>query len=140
MSNGPTISGIYYEEFSNFYNSPFKINSVEFSCTEQYFQYRKCHNNPDLQKQILQETDPKKMWSIGKNCTLPTDWEIIKGDVMLYANMNKFSQNEELGLILVNTGNAAIIFNKNGGEPDYWDTMNKNILETIRKAVKLNNL
>jgi ribA/ribD-fused uncharacterized protein len=135
MGKGPTIDGLYYEEFGNFYNSPFEVNGTTFSCTEQFYQYKKCVNNPELQNKILQETSPKKMLSIGQKCILPTNWEFIKEKVMNEANIHKFEQNKELVYKLINTGNANIIFNEKG-QNDYWDLTNQTILETIRAKLK----
>ncbi len=130
MGKGPTINGVYYEEFGNYYKCNFVVNGVTFSCTEQYYQYIKCENNKELQHQILQQTNPRKMWSIGQKCVLSINWEFIKVEIMNLGNLHKFNQNKQLADKLINTGNAYITFNENNG--DFWDTKNKMILNNIR--------
>ncbi len=131
MGKGPTINGVYYEEFGNFYKCAFTVDDITFSCTEQFYQYKKCDNNQELQDQIIKETNPKKMWAIGQKCVLPTNWEIMKKEIMTLANYHKFNQNRNLANKLINTNNADIIFNENNG--DFWDITNRTILENIRK-------
>jgi ribA/ribD-fused uncharacterized protein len=130
MGKGPIINDIYYKEFGNFDTTySFVLLDITFSCSEQYYQYIKCKNNPELQQMILKETCPLKMWRIGQKCILDPNWETIKMNVMREANEHKFNQNPELYKKLSDT-QGPIIFNEKHG--DYWDTINCQILEKIR--------
>lgn len=136
MGKGPIINNKEYEEFGNFYRCKIVINNVEFTSVEQYYQYIKCKNNPELQMSILQETNPIKMWKIGQHCELPIDWEINKFKIMKQGIEYKFAQNNELALLLKGTYPHEIIFNeKKKIIPDYWDTSNSQILSEIRSNI-----
>lgn len=103
-----------YKCFSNFYQSKFNIDNLNFNCSEQYFMYIKCltfePENQNLQKQILEEHDPSKIKSYGRMIKNYNEkkWNFIRYDVMKTALINKFSQNEDLRNILLSTKNKKL--------------------------------
>ena len=134
MGKGPVINGVYYKEFGNFYCTPFIIDGVDFISTEQYYQYKKCEHNKILQDQILMESNPTHIWKLGRSCKdLPLNWEQDKIKIMRKAIEAKFTQNQDLATMLINTYPHDIWFQEKGNMQDFWDFANMEILTTIRE-------
>jgi ribA/ribD-fused uncharacterized protein len=127
MGKGPTIDGVYYEEFGNYYQAPIMIDGIQFNCVEQYYQYTKCQNNTILQKKIMGEMIGKEMWKLGQKCELPKGWDEYKFDVMEKGMCAMIAQNKNLGDVLKKT-TGKIIFNEGG----IWDEYNEKIITKIR--------
>ncbi len=98
---------------SNFFPAHFKEDGIEFSCSEQYYQWRKAEENGhhDAANDILLASDPAKMYKIGKD--LPIDankWtEGTRKKVMEKALIAKFQGNQHLRDVLQSTGDKDIV-------------------------------
>ena len=99
---------------SNFYPVSFEENGILFNCSEQYFMYRKCitfePNNSQLLQEILQESIPKKVKSLGRQVKNFNEniWNENKYEIMKNALILKFTQNRELLEKLFQTGNSHL--------------------------------
>lgn len=120
-----------YGEFSNFYHSPFKSISpqiflnkngkkeeVTFSCTEQYFMYQKAKLFGDklisakiLQLNLGNGVHPKQYKDLGRKVQNYNDemWNRVRFNMMLKGLHLKFSQNERLKKMLLDTGDKILV-------------------------------
>lgn len=96
-----------YRFLSNFYNTPFKINNIEYKTVEHWFQSQKT-TNLDEQNTIRNAKAPVIAKSLGKKCHLRGDWEQIKLNVMEQGVRAKFTQNPELKQLLIGTGDLEL--------------------------------
>lgn len=129
-----------YGEFSNFAGYPIKIARKMWPTTEHYFQAMKFKDKSEQEK-IRKANSPMLAARMGrdrKKRTLRKDWESAKGNVMREAVLAKFTQHEELGELLLATGDAKII--EHTANDDYWgdggDGKGKNILGQILMEVR----
>lgn len=109
-----------YSFLSNFYQSPFSINGVEYPTIEHYYQSAKFEENPERKHAVLKQTDPLKAkqisnrfqeedHSLNRNESKWKEWNSIKINVMRDAIKAKFEQNHELKTQLKNTGKAILL-------------------------------
>ena len=99
--------------FSNWHESKFEMNNVQFTCSEQAMMYFKAGMFKDdvTAVQVLKETDPAKMKALGRAVKnyVEKDWveyrELIS-DEFLYC---KFTQNPDLQKILLDTHGKHIV-------------------------------
>lgn len=95
--------------FSNFYPSEFTIDKLVYSCNEQYYYMSKARHYCDqkAQVQIMATDDPAKIKRIGKAiATGDSEWN-KNPDALTAMHKGlhaKFTQNEYLGRVLLNTG------------------------------------
>lgn len=92
-----------YEEngyLSNWYESPFTIEGINFSSVEQYMMYKKAitFKNFNIAKEILSTKDPAIIKELGRSVTNYNDklWSCIRQIIVYEGLYQKFSQNEEL--------------------------------------------
>lgn len=103
-----------YGIFSNFYPCEIVYEDMTFYSSEQLFMYFKClmfdKKNTVLLNNIINERSPKKVKNFGRNVRNYQDdvWEKERFDKMYTAIYLKFTQNEELREILLDTGNAKL--------------------------------
>ena len=94
---------------SNWHPAEFaiEVNGVKchFYNTEQYFMYMKAivFGDEEIAKQILADGDPKKVKALGRKVQNYDEqvWNEKRYQVMLKANVAKFSQNEDLKQLLL---------------------------------------
>ena len=94
---------------SNWHPAEFDIEVNEVHChfynTEQYFMYMKAvvFGDEEIAKQILADGDPKKVKALGRKVQNYDEqvWNEKRYQVMLKANVAKFSQNEDLKQLLL---------------------------------------
>jgi len=94
---------------SNWHPAEFDIEVNEVQChfynTEQYFMYMKAivFGDEDIAKQILEDGDPKKVKALGRKVQNYDEqvWNDKRYQIMLKANVAKFSQNEDLKQLLL---------------------------------------
>ena len=101
-----------YEFMSNFYNAPVTYDGLTYRNNEAEFQAQKLANKEERKKYC--EYSPSKAKLEGRNCKLRKDWEDIKYQVMYDIVKVKFSQNENLKQLLLDTGNEELI------EGNWW--------------------
>ena len=113
-----TLTAVYFfsgnDPFSNFYKSDFNQDGNTFNCVEQYFTYRKCMHfdseNTELIADILSETDPKIIKIFGRQVKNYNDatWNSERFTIMKEGLLLKFSQNEGLKQLLLNTNDKTL--------------------------------
>ena len=94
---------------SNWHPAEFDIEVNDTMChfhnTEQYFMYMKAivFGDEDIAKQILEDGDPKKVKALGRKVQNYDErvWNEKRYQIMLKANVAKFSQNENLKQLLL---------------------------------------
>ena len=120
--------------FSNFSPHPIKLKGKVWPTTEHYFQAQK-FSGTIYEENVRLLASPMEAKVAGNNRELPirADWESVKNDIMREAVYAKFSQYEELKIILLNTGEAQLVERTN--HDSYWgDGINrkgKNMLGII---------
>ena len=98
---------------SQWYQSPFEMNDVKYSCAEQYMMAEKARifGDYDAFEKILKAYHPNQMKLIGKKvCNFNEEvWSQKKVSVVKIANMAKFSQNSKLKKYLLGTGSKILV-------------------------------
>jgi ribA/ribD-fused uncharacterized protein len=100
---------------SNFYPSTFTINTDTFNCSEQYFMKKKQElfdpKNNVLGTQIMNETNPKDIKKYGRQVKNFTEdkWNMHKYKFMYDGVYAKFSQNPQLKVKLLETGDKILV-------------------------------
>jgi ribA/ribD-fused uncharacterized protein len=102
-------------EFSNWHGCKLTdpVTGYIFNNSEQAFMFFKalCFEDNDIAQVILKETDPQKVKKLGrvvKNFD-KNMWNFIKLGYMTYVNYLKFSQNESLKNLLLETENKTLV-------------------------------
>lgn len=97
---------------SNWYLSPFIVEGVMFSSMEQYMMYKKAvtFGDFDMVQKILTEKDVSKVKQYGRQIANYDDvvWNGIRQIIVYRGLLAKFSQNQELGRKLKETGEAVL--------------------------------
>lgn len=97
---------------SNWYLSPFKVGSVEFSSMEQFMMYRKASIFFDdaIAKKILSTDDVAEIKALGREVSNYDEhvWTGIRQIVVYEGLLAKFSQNRDLKDRLKDTGGAVL--------------------------------
>lgn len=132
MGGSAIIAEKKYKEFDNFYLSSFWIDDLRWMSSEHYYQAMKNHNQ-HYQLTIQMCTTASEAWKLGQECPLRPDWEEIKVGIMFRANLCKFSQNQDLGKLLTNTGDTPIIFTRS---TPFWNENNAKILTEVREILR----
>lgn len=92
---------------SNWFESPFKIDNIEFSSMEQYMMYEKAvlFNDMEIASQILELSDVATVKSLGRAVRNYNDvlWNGVRQIVIYKGLIQKFSQNESLKKQLLET-------------------------------------
>ncbi len=97
---------------SNWYRSRFTVGSVTFSSMEQFMMYQKavCFGDSSIAAQILETDDVSLIKALGRSVQGYDDnyWSGIRQIVVYQGLYEKFSQNEELKDLLLQTGDAIL--------------------------------
>lgn len=98
--------------FSQWYPHKMTINGVEYNCCEQYMMAEKARTFGDAEalEAIMKSSDPKYQKAVGRSVKNfnPHIWEKVAMDVVLRANIAKFSD-PELKKFLFSFGNEEIV-------------------------------
>lgn len=99
-----------YGCFSNFAPYPFRIDNKVWKTSEHYFQAQKFAGT-EHEEELRLVDSPMVVARMGRSRQRPLrkDWEVVKNDIMRAALRAKFTQNEELKKILLETGDATLV-------------------------------
>lgn len=108
-----------YGCFSNFAAYPFSINNKIWKTSEHYFQAQKFAGT-EHEEELRSVESPMVVARIGRDRKRPLrkDWETVKDDIMREALRAKFTQNDELKKILLETGDAELV--EHMANDRYW--------------------
>lgn len=106
-----------YRFLSNFYLSPFEYRGIVYPTVEHFFQAQKTVIIYERQLIACMAT-PGQAKRAGRECTLRSDWEILKNKVMEYGVHRKF-EDKGLAQLLLATGDAVLI-EGNTWHDNYW--------------------
>lgn len=96
-----------YAFLSNFYPSPIMIDGLHWPTVEHYYQAKKTLD-PAIRERIRVASTPAEAKRLGRNFKPRKDWENIKIKIMKKALWIKFTQNINLGVMLLGTGEAVL--------------------------------
>lgn len=102
----------YYGFLSNWYLSEFVIDGITFSSMEQYMMYTKASMFSDMEmaSQIMETDNVGKIKSLGRKISNYNEsiWNGMRQIVVYKGLLQKFLQNEDLRLKLLDTGDAIL--------------------------------
>ena len=93
--------------FSNFYPIFLEVDGITYSCNEQYYQSKKAlfANDTVTYDRIMGTNDPAIQKQVSHDIELDQDeWRRYSKDIMYRGVLAKFSQNEALARVLLETG------------------------------------
>ena len=98
---------------SQWHPSPFTIDKVRYSCTEQYMMSEKADFFGDsrMLTAIRKERSPREQKALGRRVTNFDEkkWRGVCKDIVYRGNLAKFSQNDDLKKKLLATGKKLIV-------------------------------
>ncbi|MFP1786552.1 NADAR family protein [Lonsdalea quercina] len=105
--------------FSNFFKCNFIIDSITWPTVEHYFQSQKFQDEVSKEK-IRNLLSPMDAAKLGRDRSLPLrkDWDDVKNNIMRFAVLEKFKQNDEARGILLSTGDALLV--EHTHNDNYW--------------------
>lgn len=99
--------------FSQWYPAPFILDDVHYASTEHYMMAEKAKlfNDIEVRERIITTSNPGSAKALGREVKGfdQSIWEQHRMDIVIRANIAKFSQNEELGKFLISTGNRVLV-------------------------------
>lgn len=101
-----------YFFLSNFYNADVEYSGFTFKNNEAAFQAAKC---PSRITEFV-GLNPSEAKRLGRRVELRPDWEQVKENIMYEICKAKFTQNKDLGELLVKTGDAKLVEGNNWGD------------------------
>lgn len=128
-----------YGCFSNFSPHPIELDGRVWPTTEHYFQAQK-YAGTSKEEQIRLAGSPGQAAKLGrtKDGKLRADWEQVKEAVMERCVLAKFTQHEDLGVVLLATGDAELV--EHTRNDSYWgdggDGSGKNRLGFVLERVR----
>jgi ribA/ribD-fused uncharacterized protein len=123
-----------YGEFSNFSKHGFWVDGVRWRTVEHYFHAHKFHD-VELRNTMRNVQSPMEVANMGRDRRHPlrNDWESVKDDIMRFAVLETFKQNEDAREVLLSTGNSQLI--EHTKNDNYWadggDGTGRNMLGII---------
>jgi hypothetical protein len=98
---------------SQFYPVSFIIDGIKYNCAEQWIMASKARlfpGNDNILNEIMTSTKPLNIKTFGRMVANFDDavWSEKRFDIVVAGNYAKFSQNEDLKKILLDTGNALL--------------------------------
>ncbi len=112
-----------YFFLSNFYETSISYRGLTYTNAEAAFQAQKCLSEEE--KIPFTQCKPTQAKRMGRKVKLREDWEKVKLDFMEEIVRNKFSQNERLKDMLLETGDA-VLEEGNTWNDVYWGVSLKN--------------
>ena len=109
------VFGGLYSEFSkhsNWSKSHFTFKDKSFVCLEQAYMYNKAviNHDPATARKICYTSDPREIKELGSSVTVTNhnEWNDVKGNLMVELVRAKYTQNEDLKKLLLDTGNRKL--------------------------------
>ena len=128
-----------FGQFSNFAPFPIALDGERWPTTEHYFQSMK-FDDPAYKLKIRRANSPTEAAKLGRDRKqkMRRDWESVKVGIMRDALMAKFTQHEELRMLLLSTGDAKIV--EHTASDAFWgdggDGAGKNMLGQVLMQVR----
>ncbi|MGN0992844.1 MAG: NADAR family protein [Bacilli bacterium] len=123
-----------YFFLSNYYPCFIEYKGIKYRNNEAAF-----HAQKDLSRSYeFQLLTPDKAKKLGRQVKLRQDWEEIKDEIMYEINLEKFKQNEDLKIKLLDTKDEELIEGNNWNDT-YWGVCNgigKNKLGKILMRIR----
>ncbi len=98
---------------SQWFDASFKLDGVVYATAEHYMMAEKARlfDNHELANEIILAPDPKKAKVLGRKVTgfNNTVWNKHRIDIVVAANLAKFSQNKALADFLLKTDNRILV-------------------------------
>ncbi len=113
-----------------------KIDGISYKSSEHYYQSMKANNEKDkdwIAKAVDGVEAKRRAHSLPENKKVK-DWDFIKTDVWYKANFAKFSQNHELKMMLINTGDAKLC--EDHHEDKFWGWPGKNMVGELLMKIR----
>jgi len=99
--------------FSQWYQSDFIYRGIKFCTAEQFMMYHKAMFMGDEKtaELVLKSASPKIQKALGRSVEnfSPKLWDKVKRDVVYMGNWLKFTQNDDLKKMLLDTGDKLIV-------------------------------
>ena len=99
--------------FSNWDDSPFRIDDTTYNCVEQYMMAMKAvtFNDVDSFAKIMMTHNPRKQKAIGRRVSGfdAGVWDALSFQLVFYGCLKKFQQNQEHRLALLDTDDKIIV-------------------------------
>ena len=99
--------------FSQWYPAPFILDEVRYASAEHYMMAEKARlfNDIEVRERIITTSNPGSAKALGREVKGfdQNIWEQHRMDIVIRANIAKFSQNKELGKFLISTGNRVLV-------------------------------
>ncbi len=128
-----------FGQFSNFAPFPINLDGERWPTSEHYFQAQK-FDDPAYRQKIRKANSPMIAATLGRDRKqkMRRDWESVKVGIMSFAVLAKFTQHEELRVLLLSTGDAKIVEHteKDAFWGDGGDGGGKNMLGQILMQVR----
>lgn len=108
-----------YGAFSNFARYSFQADGIRWKTSEHYYQAQKFVHLQECYDRIVAASTPKEAAQLGRSMPmLRNDWEARKIRAMKWALYHKFTQHDDLRVLLLETENWELI--ENSPVDFYW--------------------
>jgi len=104
-----------YRFLSNFWLAPVKFEGKIYPSSEHAYQAAKT-KDPEERKKIRRAKTPGKAKRLGRSVKLRPDWESVKIQIMTEVVREKFEKNEDIRILLMNTGKAKLVEGNHWGD------------------------
>jgi len=108
-------NGVYFVSgyLSQWHIAPMIIDGITYNCCEKRMMHMKAikFNDEIRANLIIASEDPKEIKKLGREVINFDDdvWDSVADDVVFNANLAKFSQNDDLKSLLLDTGDRIIV-------------------------------
>lgn len=106
-----------YDFLSNYYPSKVCLDGMEFHCVENAYQAAKTEDV--MQRGLFLSCTPVYAKKQGRRLTVRSDWDTVRGDIMLALLVQKFAKGTLLAQKLIETGDAYLC-ELNRWHDNYW--------------------
>lgn len=125
---------------SNMFECKVVVNNLMFSSSESAFQALKFKDRA-IQEKFSKLNGPEAKF-LGRTIEARSDWDDVKLDIMKLVLIAKFTQNRQLGQLLVGTGDMPLV-EENEWKDKYWGKYKGEgenhlgiLLEEVREMIK----